>query len=457
MHILILGGISRSLINFRGPLIRAMLAAGHKVTACAGTPVPEAEQTLAEWGVQFIPVPLARAGMNPLGDIQTFRALRRIMRQERPDAVLAYTIKPVIWGGLAAHSAGIHNLHSLITGLGYAFIGGTSAKQRLASWLAKRLYKASLKHSRKVFFQNPDDAHEFIQRKLVAPHQTVVVSGSGIDLAHFGDAKRETRNAKPTADDQQPTSPPLPTANCQLPPHTHPHTHTPTHSTSFLLVARLLRDKGICEYAEAAAIIKRDHPTAEFHLVGDYDPNPSGLKPADVDAWVNAGTILYHGPQPDVRPFLQACSVYVLPSYREGTPRTVLEAMATGRPIITTDAPGCRETIRFQTTDPGVQTADYRLQTADQASLLTSPRRSTAWSPSPVTSHPPQPRTKNLRIGENGILIPPRDPEALAKAMRFFIDHPDQIASMGRASRQYTEERYDVHKVNAVMLREMGL
>jgi glycosyltransferase involved in cell wall biosynthesis len=449
MRILIIGGISRSLINFRGPLIRAMLAAGHKVTACAGTPEAEVATILEKWGVRFIPVPLARAGMNPLGDLQTFLAIRRIMRQERPDTVLAYTIKPVIWGGLAAHSAGIHNMYSLITGLGYAFMEEQTTdsrlktadllennkpatkneerrtknqvlKQRLAGWVAKRLYKASLKHSQKVFFQNPDDRDAFVQLKLVDRAKTVVVSGSGIDLDHFGQ-----------------------TADLPLAPSQELKTKYQEPRTSFLLIARLLRDKGICEYAEAAAVIKRDYPETEFHLLGDYDPNPSGLKPTEIKEWVKAGTIIYHGQQPDVRPFLRACDVYVLPSYyREGTPRTVLEAMAMGRPIITTDTPGCRETVQGKDEGGNLrpESVGYQLPTT----VYNKARRVY------------EVRGK-LRIGANGILIPPRDADALADAMRFFIENPEQISVMGKESRRYAEERYDVHKVNAVIMREMGL
>ncbi len=464
MRILLIGGISQSLTNFRGPLIQAMLAQGHDVLACAGEPLPAVATTLTEWGVQFIPIPLARAGMNPIGDIRTFFALCRVMRAHSPDAIFAYTIKPVIWGGFAARISGIPRFHALITGLGYAFMADdrtadrrprtadlvdatdsdvptsspsprrstawspspqsphrasraprtdshrpeTPLKQRLAGWVARRLYKASLRHSRKVFFQNPDDRDAFVNLRLVDPTKCIVVSGSGIDLAHY----------RPTADGRPQTT--------DLPDNKKPGSTNPRPAISFLLIARLLRDKGICEYAEAAAIIKQDYPEAEFHLVGDYDPNPSGLKPAEVEAWAKAGTIIYHGQHSDVRPFLRDCSVYVLPSYREGTPRTVLEAMATGRAIITTDAPGCRETVRPK---GGDQWAVGSWQLADG----------------------------KLKIGANGILIPLRDAEALAEAMRFFIENPEQIAIMGRESRRYAEERYDVHKVNAVMLQEMGL
>lgn len=485
MHVLVLGGVSRSLINFRGPLISDMITAGHKVTACAGSPEIEIESVLETWNVPFIPLPLARASINPLGDMQTFLELRRIIREKRPDIVFTYTIKPVIWGGLAARSCGIENVFSLITGQGYALMDpaasdgkdsiknseqygpaatansgsqrtdkGTSPgiKQRLAGSVAKRLYKASLKHSQKVFFQNPDDAKEFIRRKLVVPRKSFVVSGSGIDLDHF---KTEYHSQKTKINDKQTTEHSPQTRDLKprtghQEPGTHPRTRT--HAPVFLLIARLLREKGIYEYAEAAACIKKLHTEVEFHLVGYLERHPSGLEQGTIDAWVKAGTLIYHGYQPDVRPFLRSCSVYVLPSfYREGTPRSILEAMATGRPIITTDAPGCRETVRLR----GGQSAYCRHQVTDFDDHDT-PNTDTQ-ERFPIENWLQHAGNTNLIIGENGILIPPRNGDALAEAIRFFIEHPEQIAIMGRASRQYAEDRYDVRKVNAVMLREMGL
>ena len=225
---------------------------------------------------------------------------------------------------------------------------------------------------------------------LVSQDKTVVVSGSGVDLAAF-------------------TFSPF-TESCL----------SPVGPLRFLLIARLLKDKGINEYAEAAEIIKKKYPQTEFHLVGPFDPNPAGLKPEEVRVWENGALLKFHGEQSDVRSFIRDCHVYVLPSYREGTPRTVLEAMATGRAIITTDVPGCRETVN-----------------CSSETLTTDP--------------------KSLKLGRNGILVPLKNAEALAAAMEFFLKHPEQVPVMGQAGRRYAEERYDVHKVNAVILREMGL
>jgi len=374
--ILLIGGHPRTLVNFRGPLLKAILAQGHSVFAAANGRDQDTEEKLRAIGVAYYPIRIARAGMNPLVDIVTLFDLIRLMRKLKPDVVLSYTIKPVIYSGLAARFCGVPSIYSLITGLGYAFVDAVSPRQHLIGWLAKSFYRLSLCHSRLVFFQNPDDKQKFVKMGLVTPDQGVVVNGSGVDLSFFPFVPFEQENLFPSV------------------------------PFRFLLISRLLRDKGIGEYVAAARILKKKHPRLEFVLVGGFDPNPTGLKPDEVKAWEAEGLIDFKNEQADVRPFIQSCHVFVLPSYYlEGTPRAVLEAMATGRAIITTDASGCRETVN----------------------------------------------------GRNGILVPVKDVEALAKAMEFFLDHPEQIVAMGRESRAYAQERYDVDKVNAVMLREMGL
>lgn len=372
-RILILASHPASLTNFRGPLLAALVARGHNVHAGAPglTTDTDTVAKLRAMGVTPHDIPFERSGLNPIADLQAMFVLVRLMRTIRPDAVLGYTIKPVIWGTLAAAVARVPNRYALITGLGYAFTGTAQGKRRLIQFLARMLYKLALHRASKAFFQNPDDAVLFRNLGLVAPQTpVVVVNGSGVDTDYYA---------------------PRP---------------FPRSSTVFLLIARLLGDKGIREYAAAARNIRRTHPDIEFHLVGGTDPNPDAIPEAEVRGWHAAGDIVWHGALSDVRPAIAAAHVYVLPSYREGTPRSVLEAMSMGRPIITTDAPGCRETV--------VQ-------------------------------------------GENGFLVPIRNTEALAKAMHRFLDDPTLIARMGRRSREIAEERYDVHKVNAVMLKEMGL
>ncbi|MDI6774383.1 MAG: glycosyltransferase family 4 protein [Verrucomicrobiota bacterium] len=367
--IVVLGSFPDSLINFRGPLIRAMTAAGHSVIACAPDVGPDIRAALAAIGADSRSVPLQRAGLNPIRDLVTLASLFGLFRRSRPDAVLSYTIKPVIYGSIAARLAGVPETYSMITGVGYAF-GDEDGGQTWVGRLARCLYRASLSSNRKVFFQNPDDLALFQGDGLLrSPDQAVLIAGSGVDLERFGPV-------------------PLPAA------------------ASFLMIARLIREKGIYEYVEAARRLKRQYPQTRFQLVGWVDTHPAAIRERDVQIWVEEGTIEYLGRLDDVRPAIAAASVYVLPSYREGTPRTVLEAMAMGRAVITTDAPGCRETVRE---------------------------------------------------GWNGLLAPPRNVEALAAAMEKLITDRSLVEAMGARSRELAAGKYDARRVNEVILRNMGL
>ncbi len=372
-RIAIMAGLASSLINFRGPLVKALCDAGLEVHAFAPelTSDEPTRRRLTEWGVVLHDVPLHRAGVNPLRDFSTLWVYMRKLREIKPDLALGYTIKPVIYGTIGAWLAGVPRRFALITGLGYAFTGQAAGKRKLVQKIARELYRLALKHSELVYFQNPDDEALFRTMGLVPiTVSTKVVNGSGIDTAIFEVA-------------------PL-----------------PQDAPSFLLIARLLGDKGIREYVRAAAVLKLRYPNAQFRLVGDIDPNPDSITRTELDGWIANGAIDYSGWLSDVRPAIADTCVYVLPSYREGTPRTVLEAMAMGRAIITTDAPGCRETVID---------------------------------------------------GENGFLVPVKSVDALVEAMTRFIEDPDLAVRMGKRSREIAEEKYDVHKVNAVMLKEMGI
>lgn len=370
MKVLVVGNIAQSLVNFRGPLLGTMVERGHEVVAVSPENDPRYTQALTDLGVRYRTVPLERASFNPIADLRFMWALRRLMLEERPDVFLGYTIKPVIYGNLAARLAGVPSRNALITGLGYAF-GDSTLKQRVVGRVIHVLYRLALAGTHTVFFQNPDDRGEFLKRGFVNEERAALVAGSGVDLERF-----------------PPSEPPPP------PP-------------VFLLIARLIREKGIQQFVEAARRLKESYPDARFQLLGPLDSNPTAIAKDEVDAWERAGLIEYLGETDDVRPFLRAASVFVLPSYyREGTPRTALEALATGRPVITSDAPGCRETV-----DHGV----------------------------------------------NGFLVEPRDVPSLAAAMERFLQEPGLVQSMGRASLALARDKYDVNKVNARMLERLGL
>lgn len=370
MEIIVSGGYAKSLVNFRLPLLKSFRDRGFQVWTTAADEQPWITERLAREGIQFRPAPVQRAGLNPFADWRYLRFLRDLVAEVKPEIVLGYTHKAAIYSSLAAGSA---RSFSLITGLGYAFMESQQAldpKRALARGVLCRLYKRALRRNELTFFQNEEDREEFVRRRLVSREKTKVVNGSGVDLAHFQPA-------------ELPSEP------------------------VFLLIARLLTEKGIREYHEAAKAVKQESPEARFFLVGGLDPNPAALSKGELDAWVGEGVIEYQGELQDVRPAIREASVYVLPSfYREGTPRTILEGMAMGRPIITSDAPGCRNTVEE---------------------------------------------------GVNGFLIPTRNAEALANAMRRFVHEPALIPKMGQESLRLAREKYDVHKVNADMLAAMGI
>ncbi len=368
-HIAIISNEPSSLFNFRGDLIRAIASSGHRITAMSAPGSTEQIQKIEALGAKFRSYPVQRNGLNPLRDIQTFFALRKSFQELKPDVVLAYTIKPVIWGGITAHLTNAPKFYALIEGLGYAFQGG-SWNRKLTGMLAAMLYRIALRKSDKVIFLNQDNKEFFLTNKIIPSEKSTLIDGIGLDLAWY-------------APSQFPEGNPV-----------------------FLCIARLLGEKGLREYAQAAHIVKQRYPDAVFRLLGPPDPSPDRISLDEVHEWQEKRFIEYLGATDDIRPYISACHVYVLPSYHEGMPRTVLEAMATGRPILTTTVPGCKETV--------VQ-------------------------------------------GENGFLVPVRDVDALVERMIWFIEHRDQWPRMGQASRKMAEERFDVHKINADLLRIMGL
>ena len=310
LRVAVVGETAESILSFRGDLLRSMAASGHEVLAIAPEHDASARAAVEAMGVAFATVPLHRAGMNPLHDVTTVVSLTRAFREFRADVVLVYAAKPVVYGLIAARLARVRLRVALITGVGSALAGGPGVRRRTLSMLLRSLYAVGLRQAQLVFFQNPDDERLFRSLGLVRNHHRVVrVNGSGVDLARF--------------------------SLVPLPPP----------PVTFLMIGRLIRDKGVGEYVEAARRVRHAHPEVRIQLLGALDLNPSRISAQELEAWRAEGAIEYLGSTSDVRPFLSRAHVCVLPSYGEGMPRSVLEAMAMGRAVLTTDVPGCRETV----------------------------------------------------------------------------------------------------------------
>ena len=370
-RVMIIGGGPRTLMDLRGRLLESMRSRGHDVVACAGGEDDDVEAYLRGIGVDYVSLPLERTSLNPILDLLFLRRLVMLTREFQPDVVLAYNVKPVIYGLFAARQAGVQRRYALITGLGYAFSASASIKKSLLSGLVSYLYRFVLAGSDTVFFQNNDDLELFYQRDILrAKARTLRVMGSGVDLERF--------------------------------------TQTP-HSDGkvvFLLIARLLVDKGIREYFSAARTVRQSYPDAHFALLGPFDKNPAGIGRKELQEWIDEGVVDYWGDTADVRPALARCIIFVLPSYREGLPHSTLEAMAVGRLVITTDVPGCRDTVEN---------------------------------------------------GTNGYLVPARDADALANAMLHCLELNAPLKAMGVASRDLAERQFDVELINKKLLERMKL
>jgi glycosyltransferase involved in cell wall biosynthesis len=292
-----------NIVNFRSGLIAALRAAGYRVMALAP---PDAWQgRLEALGVEYVPIEMDKKGVSPVADLHLLARYWHALGRMRPDIFLGYTPKPNIWGSIAAHARGIRVINN-VSGLGTAFMR-PGALMRIVT----ALYKRAFRRSKTVFFQNEEDQALFLDRKIVRAGQARLLPGSGIDLDRF-----------------------------------RPEEKTTDCSFAFLLIARLLWDKGVGEYVEAARLVRAEAPEARFRLLGFLDvANRTAVPRASVEAWVAEGLIDYLGESDDVRPHVAAASCIVLPSYREGLPRTLLEGAAMARPLIATDVPGCRQVV----------------------------------------------------------------------------------------------------------------
>jgi glycosyltransferase involved in cell wall biosynthesis len=368
--ILLAPGSSRKVLKNRRNFLYELAKKKHNIILCACEHEDTVVDELNAIGISYKEIPFSHSGTNPLNDFATILSIYRLLKIEKPDIIFSYGMKLVAYSSIVASIAKVSNCYSMITGLGYSF-GIESIRQRTLGILLRAILFLSLKCNKKVFFQNPDDLSYFVRVGLVASEQSILINGSGVDTRHFE----------------------------FCPPFTTPIT--------FLIISRLVRSKGILEFIEAAKRIRRSFPKVIFNLVGTFVDNLDAILPEQIYSALNKGIINYLGEVQDVRHSIRAASVFVLPSYyREGIPRTILEAMAMGRPIITTKSPGCRETVED---------------------------------------------------GNNGFLIPPKDVDALVGAMKAFIAEPHLVNKMGTQSRIIAEKRFEVHKISRLMIEKMGL
>jgi glycosyltransferase involved in cell wall biosynthesis len=359
--------------NMRRELLEAVAARGHGITVVAPEPAAVLRGPLAELGASYREWPVNRTGIDPIEDLRSARHLYSILRDERPDVVLIYQIKAVLIAPIAAKLARVARVVTLVNGLGAVFDTTGFGATRKAQ-VARLAYGLSLRSVDQVVFQNADDPALLRSLRLLSRRaRWTVVPGTGVDLVVLAAAP--------------------------------PHLGAPT----FTLISRLLVSKGIRELVAAARVVRAAHPAARFRLVGqlEADGHPDGVRRAELDGWIAEGLIDYAGFSDDIAGVLAATTVFVLPSYyREGIPRTNLEALAVGRPIITTDWVGCRETVED---------------------------------------------------GVNGFLVPPRDVAALADRMQRYLREPALVAEHGRASRALAERRFDIRQVNEQMLEALQL
>lgn len=371
---LLVSNVARSVVNFRFDLLKYIREIGHEVAVvCSRVEGDEVYiNALREENIPVFIVPFSRSGINPIADLSAYFKSKKVLNEFKPTCVLAYTVKPIAYFIPAAASFGVHHSYSMLAGLGYAFSDEKNDwKSKLVSFVVKVLYRNALNKSSGVVFQNNDDPLLLKKEKVFDDeNRTYVVAGSGVNLEWYQKA-------------------PLP------------------NEVSFLIAARLLEEKGIRQYLEAAQILKSRYPHCRFLVAGGIDDNPSSVSQEEIDAWVLSGAVEYLGRVSDIRQALNEASVFVLPSfYREGTPRSILEALAMGRAIITSDMPGCRETVIE---------------------------------------------------GWNGYLVPPRNVEALVEAMESLILNKNKVEIFGENSFQFACEKYDVNKVNSMMCKIMGL
>lgn len=368
MLVAIIGNSAQSILSFRASLVRRLIEQGHKVQAFAPDYTPRSRAAVTEMGVEPIDFRLQRSGTNPVADAWTIISLQWKLRRTRPDAVLCYFMKPAIYGTIAATLAGVPRRIVMLEGLGYGFAedAGKLWHRRILASAMKALLRFSLIRADRTLVLNNED-RQFVTDDVGIPGRLVDnMGGIGVELDQFTPAPvRE-------------------------------------HAQVFALAARLIAEKGVHQYVDAAREIKRYHSDATFLLLGEIDDNPTSLRTEDIAAWVAEGIVEWPGRVSDIQSWLKKCDVFVLPSYyREGVPRSIQEAMALGRAIVTTEHVGCRDTVEE---------------------------------------------------GVNGYLIPTRNVDQLVKALTTLIGTPGLAIRMGAASRQLAEKRFDAKRADELLI-----
>jgi glycosyltransferase involved in cell wall biosynthesis len=370
MKIIILSPEMATLLNFRLDMMRQMVEKGHEVIAVA--PEGERIEELEAEGIKYKQLKFSNTRLSILKDIRLFKQYLKLLKDEQPDSIFAYAAKPVIYGSLAAKTKGIKHYYAMVSGSGAVFVGNEEGKGIALRAVVKYLYKIALKYCTKVIFQNNEDLNDFVTMKLVQSQQCVRVNGSGVNMSKF-----------------QPKN-------------------IPTKPITFVFIGRLLKTKGLIEFLEAAKRIKRRNSEVRFQIVGNFHlTNPHSISKEQFYEYVDQGIVEYIGSVNDVRPYLKQATVMTLPSYYgEGVPKILLEALAMGRPVITTDHRGCRETV-----DNGV----------------------------------------------NGWCIPVKNIDALEEKMMWMVKNPSKLQAMGDKSLKLCKEKFDVKLVNEEIFRAMNI
>src|SRR5690554_28938 len=365
---------SPGLVIFRKELIQTLASQGHKVYCFAIDFTDATRAQVKNLGGIPVDYSLNRTGLNPLLDMQDTWVLSRKLKEIQPDLMFSFFAKPVIYGSLAAKLAGVPRRVGMLEGLGFTFTEQPFPlpfKTKLIRWVQVQLYRLSVPLLDKIIFLNPDDPKDLLEKYGIKAKQMEVLGAIGLDLTNYAFVQPDTSKHR------------------------------------FIFIGRLLAEKGINEYIGAARLVKQQYPDAEFVVLGGLDEsNPGGLKKAQLEVLIKEDVVIYPGHVNNVPHWIAEASVFVLPSYREGVPRSTQEAMAIGRAVITTDVPGCRETVEN---------------------------------------------------GVNGFVVPKWDEQALAEAMIKFIEQSELIKKMGLESYRIAQEKFDVAKVNQRLLNMLGL